>query len=84
LVWKYRNNIGMATWLATDGCDEGFEAWCDWLQRSGRFNRDAAERQWQRYRKYPPDRIGLGSLIFLADHADPNWRINLWAKWCVS
>jgi hypothetical protein len=84
LIWKHRNNIGMATWLATDGAMEGFEAWCGWLERSGRFNRKAAERQWLRYFKSQPSRIGLGTLIFLADQADPNWRTNLWARWSAA
>lgn len=79
LDWKDRNDIGMATWNATGGCGEGFEAWCGWLQRSGRYNRNAAERAWKRYYKSPPSRIGLGTLIFLADRADPSWQIRLWS-----
>jgi hypothetical protein len=84
MEWKERNYIGMAVWRATDGCDEGFDAWCDWLQRSGRFDGEAAKRQWEGYDEWPPRKIGLGTLIFLADHADPNWRVKLRAKWCTS
>ena len=68
----------------TDGCEEGFEAWCDWLRRSGSFSRAAAERSWRRYSKSQPSRIGLGSLIFYADHADPQWRVRLWLRWSMA
>ncbi|MGY2905232.1 DNA-primase RepB domain-containing protein [Bradyrhizobium sp. URHC0002] len=84
MEWKNRNYIGMATWRATDGHDEGLEAWCRWLERSGRFNERAARRQWKRYCKSKPVKLGLGTLIFLADVADPEWREKLVELWGVS
>jgi hypothetical protein len=80
--WKDRNYIGMAMWRATAGSREGFEAWCEWLARSGRYDRTQAERQWiKKYtrnlengRKQP---VGLGTLILYADTADPEWRDRL-------
>jgi hypothetical protein len=77
MEWKNRNYIGMATWRATDGHIEGFEAWCRWLKRSGRFNEQAAEKQWRRYSKSEPVKLGLGTLIFLANEVDPEWRQKL-------
>jgi hypothetical protein len=84
MEWHDRNYIGLATWRATDGDIEGFEAWCRWLERSGRFNLRAAQRQWLHYFKCPPDRIGLGTLIFLANQVDPDWRDRLSEFWRVS
>jgi RepB DNA-primase from phage plasmid/Primase C terminal 2 (PriCT-2) len=80
-LWGNRNYIGMAIHRATDGHIEGFEAWCRWLERSGRFHRLAAQRQWQRYFKYPPKRIGIGTLIYLANQVDPKWRDALNEFW---
>jgi hypothetical protein len=74
MEWHNRNYIGMATWRATDGAREGFEAWCRWLERSGRFNYHAARQQWLRYSKSPPSKLGLGTLILFADEFDPTWR----------
>jgi hypothetical protein len=84
MEWANRNHIGMAAWRATDGHIEGFEAWCRWLERSGKFNPHAARRQWSRYFKCPPKRIGLGTLIFLADQVDPDWREKLSEFWRMS
>jgi hypothetical protein len=84
MEWANRNTIGMATWRATDGAIEGFEAWCRWLERSGKFNRQAAERRWLDYFKSTPTKIGLGSLIFLADEVDPEWRRKLGEFWRLS
>jgi hypothetical protein len=80
MAWHDRNYIGMATWRATDGHEEGFEAWCQWLERSGRFNKRAAENQWYRYFRSKPVKLGLGTLIFLANQVDPNWQAKLEEK----
>jgi hypothetical protein len=82
--WKYRNYIGMATWLATDGHEEGFQAWCRWLQRSGQFDAHRARKRWRHYFKSPPDKVKIGTLIFLANQIDPEWRDRLSEFWRVS
>jgi hypothetical protein len=74
LIWHNRNYIGMAVWRACDGSIEGFEVWCAWLKKSGRFSDTHAKRQWRKYFKSQPSKLGLGTLVFLADAADPNWR----------
>jgi len=73
LDWGTRNHVGMATWRATDGDEFGFEAWRSWLQRSGRYDARATRRQWQAYFRSRPNRIGLGTLVFLAKQVDPDW-----------
>jgi DNA primase RepB-like protein/primase-like protein len=84
LKWNYRNYIGMATWLATDGQEEGFAAWGRWLQRSGQFDSRRAFKRWQHYFRSPPDKVKLGTLIFLANQIDPEWRQKLSEFWRVS
>lgn len=74
LNWQHRNYIGMAAWRATDGALEGFEAWCAWLSKSGRFDERHAIRQWRKYFKSPATRLGIGTLIMLANTSDPEWR----------
>lgn len=74
LTWHHRCYIGMAVWRACDGSVEGFEAWCAWLKKSGRFSDTHAKRQWRKYFKSKPSKLGLGTLVFLANAADPNWR----------
>jgi hypothetical protein len=80
LKWKSRNHIGMAAWRATDGHEEGFEAWSRWLERSGQFSAHRARKKWDQYFRSPPERIGLGTLIMIANYVDPKWRDKLTAK----
>jgi hypothetical protein len=84
LKWKYRNYVGMVAWRATDGHDEGFKAWCRWLQRSGTFDLHRAYKRWRHYFRSPPDQLKLGTLIFLANQIDPAWRQKLEELWRVS
>jgi Primase C terminal 2 (PriCT-2) len=79
LDWHDRNYIGMAVWRATDGHEDGFEAWCQWLERSGRFNRRAAEIRWHQYGRSKPVKLGLGTLIYLADNIEPGWQQKLYS-----
>ncbi|QHP70991.1 hypothetical protein EI171_29090 [Bradyrhizobium sp. LCT2] len=79
-AWHDRNHIGMAAWRASDGDPEVYDAWCEWLHRSGRYSERHANRQWKKYGKnihaLKPGRrpLGLGTLIAMADIADPCWR----------
>jgi hypothetical protein len=77
--WPDRNYIGMAMFRATDGDVIGFEAWCRWLQKSGRYSEYHARRQWRGYFKSRPNRLGLGTLIRFADLTDADWRKKVFA-----
>jgi hypothetical protein len=81
MEWPARNRIGMAMWRATGGDQQGFDAWCWWLYRSGRYDERHAQRQWRKYGKYLPKPhrkpVGLGTLMFIADRVDPQWRNQL-------
>jgi hypothetical protein len=72
---KEYNNIGMACWRATGGSEAGFEAFDTWARKSNKYHGGTKER-WQHYFKSPPTKIGAGTLFYLAQEADPNWRDN--------
>lgn len=65
-----RIRVGMATFRATDGGEFGFEAWCAWLRKSGQYDPRAARKRWN---GFSPNRIGAGTLIFLANEAQPGF-----------
>jgi len=72
--WIERNYIGMATWGATNGSEEGFKAWDAWLQRSGKYDASATRKRWRALSKSRPTHIGMGTLDHLAKQAVPSWR----------
>jgi hypothetical protein len=69
------NDLGMAAWRATGGSEAGFQAWAGWCAKSLKFGHLTAERrkQWKEYFKYPPNRIGAGTIFYHADQAQPGW-----------
>jgi len=72
--WIFWNRIAMAIFGATAGDNAGFDLFDRWSQKwSGYSERDTAAR-WQALRRSPPDKIGAGTLFFLADEIDPRWR----------
>jgi hypothetical protein len=78
IEFEDRNHIGMAVWRATDAHQKGFEAWSDWLKRSGKYIERKARIRWLHYSRSPPTKLGIGTLIFYARLVDPDWwnRIN--------
>jgi Bifunctional DNA primase/polymerase, N-terminal/Primase C terminal 2 (PriCT-2) len=69
------NDLGMAAWRATRGSEAGFQPWAGWCAKSPKFGHLTAERrkQWRDYSKYPPNRIGAGTIFYHADQAQPGW-----------
>ncbi|WP_395710470.1 PriCT-2 domain-containing protein [Reyranella sp.] len=71
--WEKWNRVAMATWGATGGSDEGFDAFDLWSQKSSTYNaRDTRER-WEAISRSPPSEIGAGTLFHMASRIDPNW-----------
>ena len=71
--WHQWNNVGMAFYAASSGSDEGFIAFDDWSAKSpNKYDPRAVEERWRNYRRSPPSRIGIGSLIHMARVA--GWR----------
>lgn len=73
---------GMAIWAATDGSEEGFQAFKRFSMKSKKYlskrrketPNGATVERWDHWRKYPPDRIGAGSIKHWADEDCPGWR----------
>jgi Bifunctional DNA primase/polymerase, N-terminal/AAA domain/Primase C terminal 2 (PriCT-2) len=75
LGWDDWNRIGMATWRATNGNHAGLAAFVEWSKKSAKHNKkDSCSDRWKTYAKCPPTEIGVGTIFFLADQADPDWR----------
>jgi hypothetical protein len=64
--WHEWNRVGMAFYGASGGSDEGFIAFDTWSARSPKYDPHAVEERWHNYRRSPPSRIGIGTLIHLA------------------
>src|SRR5262245_7813806 len=85
LDWHGWATIGLATWNGTSGSKEGFfTAFLPWSRKwpkyiagteaeKAQFDRNTAER-WEAFSKCPPDKIGAGTIFWLADKAAPRWR----------
>jgi hypothetical protein len=67
--WHEWNRVSMAFYTASGGSDEGFVAFDDWSAKSPKYDRYAVEERWRNYRRSPPSRIGMGTLIHLAHQA---------------
>jgi hypothetical protein len=78
--WNEWNQIGMATWRATRGSDGGLKAFMAWSEKSHKHNADTTLDRWQHFASSPPTKIGAGTLFWLANDADPDWRARAVAK----
>lgn len=66
--WCY---VGMATWRASGGSDEGLDAWTAWSAKCDAHNDDACLERWRHWFRSPPTRLGFGTLYHLARQANP-------------
>src|SRR5919197_1104163 len=65
-------NVGQSIHAATDGSEEGFEAFDEWSQKwDGGYDADETRRVWDSLK---PHSISAGTLFHLANEADPHWR----------
>jgi len=76
LDWDDWNAVGMATWRATSGADAAFAAFDAWSKKSRKYDADNTAQKWAAYSRSPPTQVGAGTVFYLADHADPNWRLD--------
>jgi Protein of unknown function (DUF3987)/Primase C terminal 2 (PriCT-2) len=72
--WQAWNDVAMATWGATRGSDVGWRAFDEWSKKHPSYNAKDTRERWEAISRSPPDRIGFGRLVYLADQADPDWR----------
>jgi putative DNA primase/helicase len=73
LEWCIWNRIGMATWAAAGGSEDGFKAFAEWSAKSPKNDPDTTRLRWEHYRTSPPSRIGFGTLVYLARKHNPLW-----------
>ena len=73
LDWENWNRVAMACWRATGGSEEGFAAFDGWSQKSGKYNAKTTRERWDGFSRSPPNSIGAGTLVWLANEADPDW-----------
>ena len=69
--------VGMATHAATGASESGFAAFDRFSAKFPKYDADDARRTWDSFK---PTQIGAGTLIYLADEAQPGWREEYGAK----
>jgi len=74
LPWEDWNRLGMAGWRASEGSEEGFEAFNGWSRKSTKYDAAETRARWDHFPHSPPNQIGAGTLFHLAREADPGWR----------
>ena len=74
LGWSDWNRIGMATWRATKGSDDGLAAFLAWSGKSKKHDDATARERWRHYASSPPTEVGAGTLFYEAKEAEPGWR----------
>jgi hypothetical protein len=72
--WNGWVRMGLATYAASGGNEEGFTAFDQWSSKSPKHDHDHNVARWRGMTTSPPTRIGAGTLFHLAYEADRNWR----------
>jgi hypothetical protein len=70
--WNEWNKVGLAIYAASGGSGDGFVVFDDLSSRSAKYQPHAVRERWNNYRRSPPSRISLGTLVHLARQA--GWR----------
>jgi hypothetical protein len=65
--------VGMAAHAATGGSDIGFEGFGEFSAKSGKYVAATTRKVWIGFDRNPPDRIGAGTIYYMANEADPFW-----------
>jgi hypothetical protein len=72
------NRVAMAAYRATGGA--GFAAFDAWSQKSKKYNAADTIERWHKLSRSPPDRIGAGTLFFMANEVRLGWDNSYHAK----
>jgi hypothetical protein len=72
--WDDWNKIAMALWDWSKGSDDGFALFDGWSQKSGKYDAAVTRDKWAQLARSPPNKIGVGTIIHLANEASPIWR----------
>jgi hypothetical protein len=71
LDWDNWNKHGMLFYAVSGGT--ALDAWHQFSNKSKKYDPAETDKRWQAYRKSPPTRLGVGSLIFKVRQVEPNW-----------
>lgn len=74
LPWDDWNNLGMALYRATGGSPEGCAIFHSFSGKSSKYDAADTDAKWNTYHTSPPAKVGVGTLFFKADKADPGWK----------
>jgi hypothetical protein len=74
VCWDDWNRIGMATWGASGGSPDGFDAFAIWSAKSWLDDPAVTEERWTAISGSPPTNIGMGTLVYEARKVDPSWK----------
>jgi hypothetical protein len=64
--WTEWNKIGMTIFASSDGSEAGFVVFDDWSAKSPKYDPHEVEERWRNYRRSPPRRLSIGSLVYRA------------------
>jgi hypothetical protein len=72
--WKAWYDVGLALYGGTAGSAVGFTLFDAWSQRSRKkYNAAFTAKTWRGFQRSPPNRIGAGTIFYLADQHVPEW-----------
>jgi primase-like protein len=71
LPWKYWADFGLAIFGAVG--DEGGPIFAAWSRRSRKHDKDYTKRTWRGFGRSPPNRIGAGTVFYLANKFCRGW-----------
>jgi Primase C terminal 2 (PriCT-2)/Bifunctional DNA primase/polymerase, N-terminal len=64
--WHHWNVIGMAIYASSGGSGEGYQVFHEFSSRSPKYQPHAVAERWRNYHRHPPNRLSLGTLLYLA------------------
>jgi hypothetical protein len=75
------NGVGMAIYDATDGSVEGLKLFDAFSRRSiKKYNAKRTRDKWKAFRKCPPRKITAGTIFFLAEQSQPDWKSRICSR----
>ena len=78
LDYESWNRFGMAIWRASAG--RGFAMFDSLSQRSKKYDAQYTANTWAGYFKWPPTKVGAGTIFFKANEAAPGWQDAYYAE----
>jgi hypothetical protein len=71
--WNDWNDMGLAVWGASNGSDTGFAAFDEWSKKSEKYDQKETRERWDHYKTSPPNKIGMGTLVYIARSFNPSF-----------